>query len=155
MSINLGRMTHEYDGELVVLLIGMRVNKFWRIDQWLPVFAAMPGMITELAKAPDSGFLGFRLVFGGRGAMVVQYWNSLDKLYDYAKEPSALHRPVWAQFNQRARKVPGAVGIWHETYTVKQAESIYVAMPDDGLAKATTVIPVSNKLNSARERYAR
>ena len=26
------RMTHDYDGELVVFLIGMRINKPWRPD---------------------------------------------------------------------------------------------------------------------------
>jgi hypothetical protein len=28
------RMTHEYDGELVVFLIGMYINKPWRPDLW-------------------------------------------------------------------------------------------------------------------------
>ncbi len=36
------RMTHDYDGDLVVFLIGMRINKPWRPDLWLPVFNAMP-----------------------------------------------------------------------------------------------------------------
>jgi hypothetical protein len=43
-----GRMTHDYDGELVVFLIGMRINKPWRPDLWLPVFGAMPAMLAEL-----------------------------------------------------------------------------------------------------------
>ena len=33
---------------LVVFLIGMRINKWWKIHQWLPVFLAMPKMIKEL-----------------------------------------------------------------------------------------------------------
>ena len=36
------RMTHDYDGDLVVFLIGMRINKPWQPDLWLPVFNAMP-----------------------------------------------------------------------------------------------------------------
>ena len=31
-----GRMTHRYDGELVVFHIGMQINRPWRPDQWLP-----------------------------------------------------------------------------------------------------------------------
>ena len=55
-----GRMTHDHDGPLVVFLIGMRVNKLWRPDQWLPTFAAMPPMLRE--RALDR--LGARLVNG-------------------------------------------------------------------------------------------
>jgi hypothetical protein len=44
-TVNPARITHDYDGELVVFLIGMRVNRLWRPDQWWPVFAAMPGML--------------------------------------------------------------------------------------------------------------
>lgn len=35
-----GRMTHRHDGELVVFLIGMRVNRWYRPDLWLPVSGA-------------------------------------------------------------------------------------------------------------------
>ena len=36
------RMAAAIDGEFVVFLIGMRVNKPWKIHRWWPVFAAMP-----------------------------------------------------------------------------------------------------------------
>ena len=55
------RFTHEYEGELVVFLIGMRINKPWRPDLWLPVFSAMPRMLAELSRDPDSGLMGYRL----------------------------------------------------------------------------------------------
>ena len=42
-----GRMTHQHDGELVVFLIGMRFNRPWRVDKWLPAFVAMPRMLAE------------------------------------------------------------------------------------------------------------
>jgi Domain of unknown function (DUF4188) len=106
------RMTHDFDGDLVVFLIGMRINKPWRPDLWLPVFMAMPGMLAELSKDKQSGLLGYRLTFGAGGPLFVQYWNSHEKLYRYASDRDAAHRPAWAAFNRRARKVPGAVGIW-------------------------------------------
>jgi Monooxygenase af470-like len=146
------RMTHDYDGDLVVFLIGMRINKPWRPDLWLPVFSAMPGMLAELLKDKESGLLGYRLTFGAGGPLVVQYWNSHGKLYRYASDRNAAHRPAWAAFNRRARKAPGAVGIWHETYVVERAESIYVGMPVAGLAAATSAVPVARRGESAEER---
>ena len=147
-----GRMTHEYDGDLVVFLIGMRINKPWRPDLWMPVFFAMPAMLAELSKDKDSGLLGYRLTFGARGPLLVQYWSSHEKLYAYASDRNAEHRPAWAAFNRLARKAPGAVGIWHETFVVERAESIYSGMPVSGLAAATSAVPVVRRGETARER---
>jgi Domain of unknown function (DUF4188) len=149
-----GRMTHSHDGDLVVFLIGMRVNKPWRPDLWLPVFAAMPSMLAELSKNPDSGLLGYRLVFDPRGPWLVQYWTSVNKLYAYASDTSAEHRPAWTRFNQRARKAPGAVGIWHETFEVSRAESIYVGMPPSGIGAAAQLVPVDKRGDRAIQRIA-
>ena len=146
------RMTHDYDGELVVFLIGMRINKPWRPDLWLPVFNAMPKMLAELSKDKDSGLLGYRLTLGAGGPLVVQYWSSHEKLYAYASERNAAHRPAWAAFNRLARKAPGAVGIWHETYLVERAETIYAGMPLSGLAAATSSVPVARRGETAAER---
>jgi hypothetical protein len=148
------RMTHRYDGELVVFLIGMRFNRPWRVDKWLPVFLAMPRMLAELSRDPDSGMLGYRLTFGGDGPVVVQYWNSREKLYDYASEPTAQHRPAWTAFNRRARDGGSAVGIWHETFQVERAETMYVGMPVAGLARATESVPVTGSGDRARQRMA-
>jgi hypothetical protein len=148
------RMTHDYDGELVVFLIGMRINKPWRPDLWLPVFHAMPGMLAELSKDKDSGLLGYRLTISAGGPLLVQYWSSHERLYQYASDRDAAHRPAWAAFNRRARKAPGAVGIWHETYLVEQAETIYAGMPVSGLAAATSAVPVARRGETAGERLA-
>lgn len=159
------RVTHGHRGELAVFLIGMRVNRWWRVDQWLPAAAAMPRMIKELyaAKAAaergegqDPGFLGHRLLLGGRGPTVVQYWRTVGDIYSYAGSADHEHRPAWTAFNARARRAPGAVGIWHETFAVPAGghESIYVSMPPTGLAAATAVIRVARRGESARERLA-
>lgn len=74
-------VTHGHEGELAVFLIGMRVNRWWRVDQWLPTAVAMPGMLkglyaakaaAERGEGEHSGFLGHRLLIGGRGPTVVQ-----------------------------------------------------------------------------------
>jgi hypothetical protein len=146
------RMTHEYDGELVVFLIGMHINKPWRPDLRLPVFLAMPKMLAELSKDKDSGLLGYRLAIGAGGPFVVQYWNSIEKLYAYASDQNAGHRPAWAAFNRRARKAPGSVGIWHETYHLDRAESIYFGTPALGLAAATSSVAVTRRGETAPQR---
>lgn len=101
---------------------------------------------------PDSGMLGSRLFGFPRTPTVIQYWSSIDKLYDYAASREARHRPAWSAFNARARRAGDAVGIWHETYTVASAESIYVHMPPTGLGRATALQPVARCGESARER---
>ncbi|WP_433505086.1 DUF4188 domain-containing protein [Pseudonocardia halophobica] len=146
------RTTHEHEGELVVFLIGMTINRWWRVDQWLPTLLAMGPMLRELSTDPDSGLLGFRALLGAGGPTVVQYWSSVDKLYAYASDRTATHRPAWAAFNRRARKAPGVVGVWHETYRVAQAESVYVGTSELGLAKATGRVPVTGRTDAARQR---
>ncbi len=149
-----GRMTHDYDGELVVFVIGMRINRWSRPDLWWPTLMAMPPMIRELASDPDSGMRGYRMFGFPRTPTVIQYWTSLDRLYAYASDPRAAHRPAWAAFNRRTRDAAGAVGIWHETYEVARAESIYVGMPPTGLGAATALRPVTSRLDSAKQRLA-
>jgi hypothetical protein len=148
------RTTHRHDGELVVFLIGMRVNKPWRPDAWLPSFLAMGPMLAELKRDPGSGLLGVRTAFTAGGPVLIQYWGSQEKLYAYASDSNGGHRPAWAAFNRRARSVPGAVGIWHETFVVDRAESIYVDMPVAGLAGATSSVPVAAHHDRARDRLA-
>lgn len=153
VTINPGRMTHEHHGEeLTVFLIGMRINKPWRVRQWWPVFQAMPLMLKELSGDPESGLLGYRMTIGAGGPVIIQYWSSTEALYAYAAEPGAAHRPAWAMFNRLARKAPQVVGIWHETFVVERAESVYVDMPTAGLAKATSVVPVTTRSERAIDR---
>lgn len=148
------RSTHHHDGDLVVFLIGMTINKAWRPDLWLPSFVAMPRMLRELSREEDSGLLGYRLFLEGINPVVVQYWDSLDKLYDYASKAGAEHRPAWKAFNRRAAKDPRAVGIWHETFTIDRAESVYNGTPPLGLAKFTARVPIDQARTGARARLA-
>jgi len=63
-QIHAQKMAAEMDGEFVVFLIGMRINKPWKIHKWLPVFLAMPRMLKELAAHPEIGFLGHVMSLG-------------------------------------------------------------------------------------------
>ncbi|GAA1208640.1 DUF4188 domain-containing protein [Pseudonocardia alaniniphila] len=147
-----GRVMHQYDGELVVFHIGMTFNRWWRPDLWIPVGRDMRRMLRELSEDPDSGLLGYELLINGNGPYLAQYWSSIDKLYDYASAGSLSHRPAWTRFNAMAKKNPGAVGIWHETFIVERAESMYVGTPAMGLPGATKIMPVEKRHHRARAR---
>lgn len=68
------------------------------------------------------------------------------------------HHRVWGIVDrkERAGKVRGHVGLWHEVCVVPEGsyESIYFDMPRFGLAAATGVLPLDHRGRSARERFA-
>ena len=146
------RVTAQIDDQVVVFLIGMRINRLWKVHKWWPVAAAMPRMLRELAEDPDSGLLGVESWFGNP-TIALQYWRSFEHLERYAKDSARLHRPAWAAFN-RAVAGNGDVGIWHETYRVRPGdyECIYNNMPPFGLARATRTVPARGRLESASGR---
>ena len=46
------RISAEIKGDFVVFLIGLRINKPWKVHKGWPVFSAMPKMIKELEANP-------------------------------------------------------------------------------------------------------
>ena len=145
-------MTVQIEGDFIVFLIGMRVNRWWKIHKWLPVAMAMPRMLKELSARPEAGLLGFQFL-SGFTPVTIQYWRSFEHLEQYAKDPALSHFPAWREFNRRVRS-NGDVGIWHETYKVAagQYENIYNNMPPYGLGNAGKLFPVTARAESARER---
>src|SRR5438132_12869727 len=99
------RMTAEIDGDFVLFLIGMRINKPWKVHKWLPVFMAMPRMLKELQPRPESGFLCYSLVLG----TLTQYWRSCDHLEANAHTRDLSHWPAWAAVNKHVRHTRGDV----------------------------------------------
>ncbi|EDY17826.1 conserved hypothetical protein [Chthoniobacter flavus Ellin428] len=134
------RMSAQMDGPFCVFLIGMRINRPWKVHRWLPVFFEMPRMLAELKRQPELGMLGGHLWFG-RTIILLQYWRSFEALTAYARRPDLQHLPAWGRFRQRVG-TSGDVGIWHETYPVSegQYESIYANMPPFGLGKVGKLI---------------
>lgn len=150
--IHQDRLTARLDGDFVVFLIGMRINRPLRVDRWWPVANAMPKMLKELYQHPELGFLHAETWFS-RTILVLQYWRSLDQLMDYAKNREAAHLPAWQAFN-RSVGTDGSVGIWHETYSVSEGrhENVYVNMPAFGLGAAGTLVQARGGLQGARGR---
>jgi hypothetical protein len=146
-----GRHSARIEGDFVVFLIGMRINRPWKVHRWLPVFAAMPRMLRELSRDPQSGFLGATQGLLTTGPVVVQYWRSFEDLERFARDPGAAHLPAWRAFNKLVRG-SGDVGIWHETYRVRagEYEAIYGNMPRVGLAKVAEHLPLGSTSTAAR-----
>jgi hypothetical protein len=147
------RMTATIEGDFVVFLIGMRINKLWKVRSWFPVAKEMPPMMAELMKHPELGLLGYRITLGARGPVTVQYWRTAEQLMAFARGSDLPHLAAWRRFN-KAVGSNGDVGIWHETYLVPAGgyEAIYNNMPRTGLAAAGQHEPVARRGETAAKR---
>ena len=94
-KINKGRMAAFTDEGIVVFLIGMRINNVLAFHKWVPVFMAMGRMLPELYKNPQLGFKSYQMWFS-RTLILVQYWESAEKLLEYARVLRS-HQRVLAQ----------------------------------------------------------
>jgi hypothetical protein len=146
------RMTAVIDRPIVVFLIGMRINSWWKVHKWWPVSQAMVRMMKELTAHPASGFLHAENWFG-RTSLMVQYWESFDALEQYARDRMQAHLPAWQQFNLGGA-AGGDVGIWHETYEIGPGryECIYHNMPPFGLGRVGKLVEATGKYAAARKR---
>jgi hypothetical protein len=132
-----GRVHAERKEDVVVFLVGMRINAFWKFHKWLPVFLVAPRMVRELERDADSGLLGSWGFFSPlRTVGYVQYWEDFESLRAYARDRDALHLDAWGDYNEQASD--GAVGIWHETYRISadEYETVYNNSPPRGLGAA-------------------
>lgn len=147
------RTTAELDGEFVVYRIGMRINSFWKLHHWLPVFRAMPRMLDELDAESERGLLAWDLKPGFRVHEVIQYWRSFEDLREYALDGDAEHAPAMRWANELLEQTD-AVGIWHETYVISggEYETVYENTPLIGLAKAGDLRPATDQRKTATGR---
>ena len=150
------RTCAEPEKEVVVFLIGMRINRFWKFWKWMPVMREMPRMLRELEASPELGLIAAFPYFGGRVIGVTQYWESVEKLQAYAHSHALNHQPAWRRFNARIG-TSGDVGIWHETYSIPagNSESVYLNMPRYGLGAAAAIFPAKGERANAAKRLSR
>ena len=99
-----GRYSARIEGDFVVFLIGMRINRPWKVQRWWPVAAAMRPMLKELEDDPDSGLLHVRQALIGGPAVSAALAGaprsagilSLDVIRRWARDPDATHLPPGA-----------------------------------------------------------
>ena len=122
------------EDDVVVFLIGMRINAVWKVHRWLPIFLVAPRMVRELRRDDESGLLGsWTFLSPPRGIGFVQYWEDFESLREYARDYDKLHLEEWGEYNDTA---DGSVGIWHETYRVQDYETVYNNVGPRGLGVA-------------------
>lgn len=148
--IHTRRMTAQIEGSFCVFLIGMRINRLWKVHKWWPVARAMPRMLDELRRHPELGLLGAHSWFGGRTVLVQQYWRSFEQLTAYARRGDLAHLPAWNAFRKSVGD-SGDVGIFHETYRVENGnyEVIYHHMPPFGLGAVGELTEIGGRHQTA------
>lgn len=141
------RLTAHLEGDFVVFMLGLRLNRPWLVHRWWPMYKLLPPMLRQLAAHPETGYLHGELWYG-RTILSVQYWRSWEALQAFAHDKQSLHVPAWKEFNRQIG-LRGEMGIFHETYLVKAGhyENIYHNMPPFGLG-------VPGVLSDTRGRYA-
>ena len=155
MDIKAARYTAKYPDDFIVFFIGMRINKLWRVQEWVPVLRAAFAMVKEARALPDSPLLESRTMISVRDWRVpvfIQYWRSFDELEAWANDKDLRHRPAQKEFFRRTA-FNGNVGVFHETFRVAagQYEAIYANMPRILLASAGEYLPLRPSV-SARDR---
>lgn len=133
-----GRYSADIDGDFVVFMIGMRINRPLKVRKWWPVFTAMRPMLKVHEDKPELGVLDTRLaLISPREPLIIQIWRSFDELEHFARE-DMLHTEPWKSYFKNVGAASGDVGIWHETFKVRagEYEAVYGNMPRFGLANA-------------------
>jgi hypothetical protein len=153
MAVIPGRMTATIEGDFVVFLIGMRINKPWKLHKWLPVGRAMGPMLKALSQNKALGLLGFTAWIGPTGPLIVQYWRSVEQLEAFARDPKLTHHAAWRAYSRDVGS-SGDVGVWHETYQVRDGayEALYANVPRMGIAVAGEHVPVPTGSGAAARR---
>lgn len=157
MGIVTGPQTVDTEDEVVIFLVGMTINRPWRVRAWWPAFTAMPRMLRALQSDPDSGLLATRLMFGRRGPTVLQYWRSIEDLDRFARGKGTEHTKAWSAFMKSAASKGTDVGLWHETYrtTSPMRENLYFSTGPLGFSEAVPGLhPVEVRERTAAGRFA-
>lgn len=148
-----GRYTAMADEPFIVFAIGMRLNRLWAVHRWLRPVIDTCRIVRLMSSAPPDGYLGGQLFFYWRGVGILQYWRGFDQLEAFAKDRDQPHLAAWRHLLNQTES-DQTFGYWHETYRVdpRSYECIYGSMPRFGLAAATRHIPLTERIDSARDR---
>jgi len=150
LSTKADRMSAELDGEFVVFLIGVRINRVWKIHKWLPIFKARKKMLHELMAHPETGCVSHYQ----SGGIAILYWRTYEQLEYIARNPDKERWPAWASFHEKLDRSRGDVGVWREVYVIKpgQTEMVHGGTRALGLSKVGHRVPRSGANAQSVER---
>lgn len=146
-----GRWTARTDEEFLVYIVGMSLNRPWRVGGWAYTVAAALRMRRQLHGRPATGCLGFHLTWLMGGPAVFMYWRSYEELEAYARDPGRSHLPAWRWFNTEGRN-SGDVGLWHELFRARagEAELAYANTPRLGVLAFRDPVPIGSTQTAAQ-----
>jgi hypothetical protein len=138
-----GRFIATHEGDWALFVMGVRINRWWRPDRWLPVLLALRRMLRQLRADPGLG-LSHAEVLWGNPVVTIQYWRSYGQLVGFATNPRGPHMDEWKRFTQKLGR-DGAVAVFHELYRVGEEdhECLYNNMPPWGLGRMGRLEPVT------------
>ncbi|ADJ14635.1 monooxygenase family protein [Halalkalicoccus jeotgali] len=138
-------MAAEIDGEYVVYINGMRLNRLRALPRYLYAGIQAGRIFKRLEADPDSGFLGYLPAYmSPRSGAAIQYWRSLEDIRRFAQDPDDRHVPVWRWYNEAGGN-DGGLGFWAELYVVKDGsfETFYRNVPPIGLGEHGSLVPMT------------
>ncbi len=146
-------VTARLPGEFVVVVLGIRLNRWWRLGDWLWARRSMRRLFRDLEADPSWGLLGYQEWSGWRHLTTVQYWTSFEDLVRWSRVPKGEHRTVWTEYTRRLA-ASGSVGVWHETYVVGPGryETVYTNVPPTGLGRVAPRETAIRRLGTAAGR---
>ena len=149
-TVTAERVSAEIDGEFVVFLIGMRINRKWKIHKWLPVFRARRKMLAELEAHPESGFISH----SESGRIAILYWRTFEQLEYFAREADKERSPAWIDFNAKVERSRGDLDVWREIYVIKPGkyEAVHGGLPAVGQGKVGHLKAWSSRKSDAEPR---
>ncbi|KAJ3389589.1 hypothetical protein HDU84_008599 [Entophlyctis sp. JEL0112] len=177
-AVTMGRRTAKIEGDFVVFLIGSRYNSSSPLSaNYVNIAGAFTRMIEELRTSDPlvSGFLGSD-EYSGLGSpsttLSVQYWRSKEHLHDWAVSrmsallalernhegnTSLLKAHFTNHHSEQLLRSNPKYGIWHETFLVRDGEyeTMYVHMPNFGLAGASENVAISGETQSMYQRLGK
>lgn len=147
-----GRYTAEMPDDFVVFLIGMRLNRPWKVHTLVPVLSAMPRMLRWLISTQMPACCNGTTP-GSTGRPSCSTGGALRSSTASRGQPGNRTGRPGKWFNH-AVGASGDVGIWHETYKVHagEYECVYVNMPRSRLAAAGVHAPIGSTGQSAARR---
>ena len=151
--INPGRYTANTEGDFVVFLIGMRINRPLRIRKWWPVFVAMPKMIRELEAHPEKGMLHaeFALI---RSSLAYVSTGAASSTWRASRaiRTTPICRPGRSSTAPSGPRATSASGTRPTGSRAGECEAIYGNMPAWGLAEAFERVPVGSTVGQSAAR---
>jgi len=138
---------------MAVFLIGMRINKWYRVDLWLPPLMAMGKMLRELQEHDVKlGYYGgetygmIAMAFG-YPSLQVTYWESVEKVISFSS--GTIHKDSMRNYMKAMQRARGAVGVWHELFEIGKVEGMHRDMPEFGLVRAVGSINAEGALTTS------